>query len=75
MTRDANGEVRSREKMYENFSIRWKGIGTALEELKQRVLAKTAKIDRYAERLQQFRQNRLFNYEQKRLYELNGNKR
>ena len=79
MTRHKNGEVKSREKiekLYEKFSIRRKGIGTVLEELKQRVLAKKAKIDRYTERLQQFRQNRLFNYDQKRLYyELNGNNR
>ena len=47
-----------------------------LEELKQRVLAKKAKIDRYTERLKQFRQNRLFSYDRKRLYsELNGNNR
>lgn len=47
-----------------------------LEELKQRVLAKKAKIDWYTERIQQFRQNRLFNYDQKRLYsELNMNNR
>ena len=47
-----------------------------LEELKQRVIAKKAKIDRYNARLQQFRQNRLFNYEQKRLFsELNENNR
>ena len=79
MTRHRNGEVKSREKiekLYEKFSIRRKGIGTVLEELKQRVLAKKAKIDRYTERLQQFRQTRLFNYDQKRLYyELNGNNR
>ena len=47
-----------------------------LEELKQRFLEKKAKIDRYNERLQQFRQNRLFIYDQKRLFsELNGNNR
>ena len=71
MTRHKNGEVKSREnieRLYEKFSISRNEIGTVLEELKQRVLAKKAKFDRYTERLKQFRQNRPFNYDQKRLY-------
>ena len=79
MTRHKNGEVNSREKikkLYENFNISRKGFGTVLDVLKRRVLAKKAKIDLYTERLQPFRQNRLFTYDQKRLYsELNMNSR
>ena len=49
LTRHKNGEViskRKAEKLYEKVGIRQKGLGTVLEELKQRVLAKVAKIER-----------------------------
>ncbi|XP_063595811.1 uncharacterized protein LOC134772703 [Penaeus indicus] len=43
------------------------------EELKQRLLAKAAKIKRYGDRITQYRQNRMFVTEQKKVYkELNG---
>ncbi|XP_063604453.1 uncharacterized protein LOC134779729 [Penaeus indicus] len=43
------------------------------EELKQRLLAKAAKIKRYGDRITQYRQNRMFATEQKKVYkELNG---
>ena len=48
MTMHKSGVVTSREKikrLYEKFGISWKGIGAVLEELKQRILAKKAKID------------------------------
>ena len=53
LTRHKNGEVKSKrkvEKLYEKFRIHQKGLGTVLEELKQRVLAKVVKIERYNER-------------------------
>ncbi len=40
-----------------------------LEELKQRVTAQAAKLRRYEERNNQYRQNRLFESNQKRLFE------
>ena len=40
-----------------------------VEELKQRIKAKTAKIKKYEERSNQFLQNRLFQTNQKRLFE------
>ena len=47
---------------------------TVLEELKQRVLAKVAKIGRCNERIRQYKENRLFTIDQKKLFsELNGN--
>ena len=47
-----------------------------IEELKQRVTAKTAKVKRYKERIKQFRKNKLFQTDQSRLYqELNGEDR
>ena len=76
LTRHKNGEVKSKrkvEKLYEKFRIRQKGLRTVLEQLKQRVLAKVAKIKRYNERIKQYKQNRLFTIDQKNLFaELNG---
>ena len=44
-----------------------------VEELKQRMIAKSAKIKRYDQRINQFRQNRIFSVDQKKIYkELNG---
>ena len=57
-TRHKNGEVKSKrkvEKLYENFRFREKGLGTILEEVKQRVLTKVAKIERYNERIKQYK--------------------
>ena len=45
-----------------------------MEELKQRLKAKRAKVIRYEQRVKQHRQNRLFISDQKRFYrEINGN--
>ena len=71
-----NDEVKSKrkvEKLYEKFRIRQRGLGAVLEELKQRVLAKVAKIGRYNERIKQYKQNQLFTIDQKKLFvESNG---
>ena len=76
LCRHKKGEVKSKykvDKLYKKFKIRQKGLETVIEELKQRVLAKTAKIQRYNERINQYRQNRLFTNDQKKLFaELNG---
>ena len=45
-----------------------------IEELKQRILTKSAKVKRYEQRIEQFRHNRIFELEQKKIYAgLNGN--
>ena len=49
---------RQEEKLYEKIRIHQKGLGTVLEELKQRALAKVAKIELYNERIKQYKQNR-----------------
>ena len=50
-----------------------KGIKNVVEELKQRVIAKSAKIKRNNQRINQFRQNRTFSVDQNKFYkELNG---
>ena len=47
-----------------------------MEELKRRIKAKAFKVKRYTSRIQQYRQNRLFQGNQKALYqELSGAKR
>ena len=44
-----------------------------IEELKQRLIAKKTKFKRYEQRISQFRQNQLFQVNQKQVYkELNG---
>ena len=39
-----------------------------IEELKQRMLIKTEKVKRYERRFDQFRQNRIFDLDQKNIY-------
>ena len=57
------------ETLERKYHIKRKGITAVIEELKQRVLAKTAKIKRYESRVDQFNQNRLFQNNQKKLFE------
>ena len=38
------------------------------EELNQRMLSKSAKVRRYQQRIEQFRQNRIFDFVQKKMY-------
>ena len=61
------------EQLKKKHNIKRKGITTVLEELKQRILVKAAKIKRYEQRRTQYNQSILFKQDQKRLYqELNG---
>ena len=46
-----------------------KGIRTVTEELKQRLHAKTAKLKRYEERVNQYKINRIFVQNQERVYQ------
>ena len=52
----------------EKYRVKRKGLATVIEELKQRILAKAAKIARYEKRVPQYRINRLFKVDQKRVY-------
>ena len=45
-----------------------KGLQVVREELKQRLIAKAAKINRYNDRIEQYRQNRLLCYDQSKFY-------
>ena len=79
LEREKRGELRKSGKMEQlekKYNIKGKGITTVLEELKQRILAKAAKIKRYDQRRTQYKQNILFKQDQKRFYqELNGTAR
>ena len=58
-----------REGLERRYYLKKKGVTIiVIEELKQRILAKTAKVKRYQERVDQYRQNRMFRTNQKRLF-------
>ena len=60
-------------ELNERYRVKRKGLKTVTQELKQRMLAKSAKVRRYQQRIEQFRQNRIFYFEQKKMYaEFNG---
>ena len=62
------------KKLYEKYRVKRKGLKTVIDELKQRMLAKSAKVKRYEQRIEQFRQNRIFDLDQRKIYaELNWN--
>ena len=54
-------------------SMKAKGIRVVIEELKQRLKAKSARIRRYQNRINQYRQSRMLRVKQKKVFkELNG---
>ena len=77
LTRDLKRELGSKNKqkmkeLYEKYRVKRKGLKTVTEELKQRMLGKSTKVKRYEQRIEQFRQNRIFDLDQKKIYvELN----
>ena len=79
LDRERKGELRSRMKYLElnkQYKLDKKGILIVIEELKQRLQTKTAKIKRYEQRINQFRQNRLFSTDKKKFFqEIDGTSR
>ena len=59
------GKAKLVEKKYR---VKSKCLTTVIEELKQRILAKPAKISRYEQRIQQYRVNRFLKVDQKKVY-------
>ena len=51
----------------EKYRVERKGLITVIEEIKQRILAKAAKISQYEQRIQQYRINGLFKVDQKKV--------
>ena len=78
LERERKGELGKRrnrmlKNLEEKYRVKSKGIKTVIEELQQRMIAKSAKIKRYEQRTTQFRQNRMFYIDQKKIYtELNN---
>ena len=63
------------EELNTKYRVKKKGINLVIEELKQRLIAKKTKVKRYEQRISQFRQNQLFQVNQKQVYkDLNGEK-
>ena len=76
LERKKRGEIKKKEKykvIEHKYRVKKKGLNVVLEELKQRMQAKATKIKRYDQRIEQYRINRLFQQDQKRVYQqLNG---
>ena len=67
---------RMKQRLEEKYKLKNKGLKVVLEELKQRVVVKADKIKRYEKRTNQYQQNRMFDNNQKRLFEkLEGKER
>ena len=78
LTGDLKGRLGSKKKqkmkeLYEKYMVKKKGLKTVTEEIKQRMLAKSAKVKRYEQRIEKFRQNRIFDLNQKIYTELKRN--
>ena len=56
------------KELYEKHRLKRKGLKTVIEELKQKTLAKSAQLKRYEQRIEQFRQNRIFDLDQKKIH-------
>ena len=63
-----------KEQLEYRYKVKKKGIGIVIEKLKQRVVTKAAKMKRYEERVEHYRQNRMYQWNQKRLLERLENK-
>ena len=57
------------QSLKKKYNIARKGLNRVVEELKQRLTAQAAKLKRYEDRQNQYRQNRMFETNQKRLFE------
>ena len=69
---DLKKDVKCRD-LDRKYFIKNKGVDIVLEELKQRLQAKSKKIKRYEQRIEQFKINRMFQENQKKVYQqLNG---
>ena len=76
LERKKRGETKNKEKYKtteHEYRVKKKGLNVVLEEVKQRMQAKATKIKKYDQRIEQYMINRLFQQDQKRVYQkLNG---
>ena len=69
-----NGKKKIKE-LNTKYRVKKKGINQVIEELKQTMIAKKAKVKRNEQKISQFRQNQLFQANQKQVHkDLNGAK-
>ena len=73
LERESRGETggkgkRKIKRLNAKYRVRKKGMNLFIEELKQRLTAKKMKVKRYEQRITQFRQNQLFQVNQKQVY-------
>ena len=61
--------IKIKESLKKKYNIPKKKLPEIIEELKQRITANAAKLKRYDARIEQFQQNRLFELNQKKLFE------
>ena len=67
-------EEKKMKELYEKYRVKKNGLKTVIEELKQSMLAKSAKVEIYEQRIEQFRQSVIFDLNQKKIdTELNRN--
>ena len=67
----ADNNLKNKKKinvLSEKFQIKQKGLDYIMEDLKQRIKAKAHKIQRYSNRNKGYLQNKLFQTNQRRLY-------
>ena len=64
-----NVKKKHKDTLQRRYKIQQKGLGRVKEEIKQRIVAKTGKIKRFSNRINQYRQNRLFQNNQHRFYQ------
>ena len=50
------------------YGVKKKGVNLVIEELKQRFIAKRSKVKKIKQRISQFRQNQIFQVNQKQVY-------
>ena len=76
LQRKRKGETKKRKGVSyieRKYHVKKKGIETVIEELQQRTVALAAQMERYTNRVKLYRQNKLLETNQRRLYqELNG---
>ena len=78
LERESKGELGLKKKrklreLNERHGVKSKELKVVIEELRQRMLAKSAKIRRYEQKIEQFRQNKIFDFDRERIYaEFNG---
>ena len=59
---------RDQDSLERKYKIKQKGLHVAKEEIRQKIKAKTSKISRHQQRLNQYQQNRLFRNNDSRFY-------